>query len=430
MTQTSREVVGELDRAGYGRGPRTDEAPLVVVQCPYSADNHYQDLLAKGLAACGVETRFVAPEALPFGWTLRGIDAVHLQWLDSFVQPWRSRRKRVARKFRLAACVTSCRVLGTPLVWTLHNTQPHAGDPRSFSRWSRWLAHNARVVVVHPGAAEPAATQIAGADKVLTLPMGPYRDAIHPADRATARSDWEVPEDEPLIVSFGHIRPQKGIGDLIAAMPKLGAARFSLVVAGKAPPGELASDLALATRRDPRIRWIDRWLDDGELGALLSAADAVVMPVRSGTTSSSAQVAAEFGLALIGPDIPALSVYGRAEFLYDPDLPNALAETLSLFVREWSASDRREELSPPPWQEAVADLVPFYRKAPRRAGQPIPRWLRDSFAKMGASGLAASADRRRPTECRSRTDAQLAESTDRAVTFDVDSGDPQAEDTG
>jgi glycosyltransferase involved in cell wall biosynthesis len=139
-----------------------------------------------------------------------------------------------------------------------------------------------------------------------------------------------------VLLFFGFVRRYKGLDVLIEAMPRVLAERnVTLVVAGEfyepvAPIRERITALGLRER----VRLLDRYVADEEVGELVAAADAVVLPYRSATQSGVVLVAYAGGCPVISTAVgglPEVVEEGVTGHLVPPEDPRALAEAILAF---------------------------------------------------------------------------------------------------
>jgi glycosyltransferase involved in cell wall biosynthesis len=151
-----------------------------------------------------------------------------------------------------------------------------------------------------------------------------------PAADAGLRADYGPPQ-RPVIAFFGFILAAgKGFEDLLAALAQTGAV---LVVTGSLDPSNayqahVASEIERLGLAE-RIRWLG-FLTDDEVGRLLRAVDAVVLPFRGGALPSYTSLLAALvnGAAVIttrGPQTPPWLQDGKTALLVEPSNPAALA---------------------------------------------------------------------------------------------------------
>jgi len=157
-------------------------------------------------------------------------------------------------------------------------------------------------------------------------------------DQADARRRLDLPADGPLVLFFGQMREEKGIGTLLEAVERYDGDPFTLVLAG--PPSAVSSaDVAAA--EGSAVTVVDRleYVPEEDVFAYFRAADGVVLPyersfgeLRPSTVFTKACAA---GRPVIASDF---GTFGRLVrqwdlgLLSEPGSSAALAETLAEFV--------------------------------------------------------------------------------------------------
>ena len=178
--------------------------------------------------------------------------------------------------------------LGVPLVATLHATEAgrHQGwlpGPmnRSIHSVEWWLTYEARRVIACSGYMRWEVTRLFDLppDKVDVVGNGVdlRRWQLPPEQVAAARRRWGG--DGPLVVFSGRLVYEKGVQDLLAAVPRLRRRHpgFRLVVAGQGPSANELRALARRLRLGRSVTFAG-FVSDTELAALAAAADCAVVP--------------------------------------------------------------------------------------------------------------------------------------------------------
>ncbi len=175
---------------------------------------------------------------------------------------------------------------------------------RLYSRvMGRWLIRRSDIYVTHSESDKKLLVEKYGmdADRIHVLPMGLY-DHHKRMDRTDARQMLGL-DGENIILSFGLIRPYKGIPYLIRAfgdLPEESARSSRLLLVGEIWEDRASVEDAIASSpyRD-RITLIDRYVSDAEVGKYFSAADIVVLPYLRASQSAVAHVAMAFGKPIV-----------------------------------------------------------------------------------------------------------------------------------
>jgi glycosyltransferase involved in cell wall biosynthesis len=173
-----------------------------------------------------------------------------------------------------------------------------------------------------------------GARPVHVIAHGPY-DQYNPLAAASADRPLSEEEDACRLLFFGTIRPYKGLEDLIRAFNGLSSAeahRYRLTVVGETWQGwTLPGDLIARSPHRSRITFINRYVDDGEVGRFFDDADVVVLPYRRSSASGPLHIAMSRGLPVVvtrvGGLVEATEGYAGA-LLVPPADPDALRAML------------------------------------------------------------------------------------------------------
>lgn len=197
-----------------------------------------------------------------------------------------------------------------PLVATIHATEAgrHSGwlshplNQQVHSvEW--WLANRADSLITCSSAMRGEAGHLFEVDtadvSVLHNGIEPNGWKVRAKDVGAARRTYS-PHGDPLLLFFGRIEWEKGIQDLIAALPRI--RRFHrgtrVVVAGGGSQTEWLQDQARKHRVLRAVEFVGH-LSDRSLAALLTAADAVVLPSRYEPFGIVALEAAAAGTPLV-----------------------------------------------------------------------------------------------------------------------------------
>jgi glycosyltransferase involved in cell wall biosynthesis len=234
-------------------------------------------------------------------------DVVHFQWLA--VQPL---DQHLLRAF------------GRPRVITAHDVLPREALPGQREA-QRALYERMDAIVVHTehGRARLVGELGLDAEKVHVIPHGvlrPAGDAPLPA---------ELPAyDGTVVLCFGLLRPYKGIDVLLEAWR--GIERAELWIVG-APRMDVAPLRAAAP---PGVRFVERFVSEGEAAALFRRAELAVLPYRQIDQSGVLFTALAFGVPLVLTDVggfPDIARGGAAE-LVPPDDAEGLHDVLQALI--------------------------------------------------------------------------------------------------
>lgn len=166
---------------------------------------------------------------------------------------------------------------------------------------------------------------------VLSHPIPPSTVGDLPA-KASSRRALGLPAERRIALFLGLIRPYKGVDVLLEAAARTEAEWFVAVV-GEPWGGEERALRRQVSRHGlgDRVRLHLRWVPEKEVPTWLGAADAVVLPYRSGSQSAVAALALGWGLPVVASAVGGLTEVvqdGVNGLLVEPGSAAALAAAL------------------------------------------------------------------------------------------------------
>ena len=305
----------QTSRFGYGPVPDADGYERV--------ERFYRRLpppSARGRA--GGRARFAAklaqhvPGMLAYRRAAAAADVVHFQWLT--VQPVDVHLLPRTR----------------PVVLTAHDVLPR--EPRRGQLAAqRRLYERVDAVVVHSEPGRRRLVDVLGIAerKVAVIPHGAFTHLLDvpgalplPAELAGV--------DRPVVLFFGLLRPYKGLDVLLDAW-RAADLDAELWIVGM-PRMDIAPLRAAAP---PTVRWVPRFVPDGEIAAYFRRADLVVLPYREIDQSGVLFTALAFGAPLVLSAVggfPEVAADGAAA-LVAPGDAGALGDELARLIADGGA---------------------------------------------------------------------------------------------
>jgi glycogen(starch) synthase len=282
---------------------------------------------------------------------------------------------------------------GAPLVATLHATEAgrHSGWLSSVVsqqvhsvEW--WLAQRADALIT---CSEAMRVETAGLfdrepEDVTVLHNGiePRRWRVRPAEVAAVRAE-HAPDGAPLLLYFGRLEYEKGVHDLIAALPRVRRTHpgTRLLVAGHGTQREFLVEQARAHRVRRAVRLLGH-LPDRRLAATLAAVRAVVLPSRYEPFGMVALETAAAGAPLV-----ASTAGGLGEVVSDqvtglsfaPGDPVGIARAVRAVLDDPAAARRRARAARArlrtefDWDRIASATAAVYAGARCREREPIGR---------------------------------------------------------
>src|SRR4051794_32027440 len=275
------------------------------------SERFYRGAPARGRARVGWKLARHAPDMLGAARAARAAraaDVVHFQWLA--VQPVDA---VLLRAFR------------APLVLTAHDVVPREARPGQRAGQRR-LYDRVDAIVVHSEHGRGRLVEELGvpAAKVTVIPHGVL----------TFRGDDGLPPElaaveGPVALFFGLVRPYKGLDVLLEAWRGIEGAELWVV-------GMPRMDMrALRAAAPPNVRFVERFVPDGQVAELFRRADLAVLPYReidqSGVLFTALGAGTPLVLTAVG-GFPEVAAAGAAELVPPGDaaaLHVALARLLA-----------------------------------------------------------------------------------------------------
>lgn len=276
-----------------------------------------------------------------------------------------------------------------PLVGTIHATE--AG------RHSGWLSHplNQQVHSVEWWLANRA-------DALITCSQAMRREVAHLFEiegddvavihNGIEERGWQVPADEiahareryspsgaPLLLYFGRLEWEKGVQDLLAALPRIRRHHpgTRLVVAGKGRHFDELVDQSKRLRVRRAIDFVGH-LSDRDLRAVLAATDAVVLPSRYEPFGIVALEAAAAKAPLVASTAGGLGevvVHGETGLAFTPGDVTGLADSVTAVLGDATSAAERASAAQSrlaadfDWSRIAEATAAVYRRA--RPGEPV-----------------------------------------------------------
>mgnify|MGYP000901102608 CR=1 FL=1 len=254
---------------------------------------------------------------------------------------------------------------GIPAKVLVHNAFPHEGglpdksltkfalkNARSFVTMSEKESHRLKTVV-HP-------------DSIIQTVSHPVyaQFPLSGLSQAEVRENLGVPNNKPIALFFGFVRPYKGLGVLLEALGRLKQEHIDLhlLVAGEFWQGQAEyekriTDLDIGNMLTIRADYIP----DSEAGLYFEAADFFVAPYLEGTQSGSIKIAMAYQLPLIVSDAitdPLILNYGNGLGVIKAGEVTMLADKLREFSQTHLNSDSKvDSQSDDNWQPLLDALI-------------------------------------------------------------------------
>jgi beta-1,4-mannosyltransferase len=227
-----------------------------------------------------------------FSWKtalLGRYDLFHVHWPEHLLRATTPLR-RLVRRLLFRLLLLRLHWSHRAVVRTLHNLQPHeAVSPAEARLLCRLDAGT--TLFIYLNASVPMASP-----NCVVIPLGHYRGRYPAAIAPTV--------ERGRLLSFGIIRPYKGVDRLLEVFHRVEDPTLSLRVVGKPTPGWRAV-VERACERDPRISAVLDFVPDDVLAQEICKAELVVLPFREMYNSGTMLLALSLDRPVLAPRTPA-----------------------------------------------------------------------------------------------------------------------------
>ncbi|MFL5804300.1 MAG: glycosyltransferase [Roseiflexaceae bacterium] len=191
-----------------------------------------------------------------------------------------------------------------PIVYICHNVVPHEGGGALDRRLAMTVLRQGDAFIVHSEQDRLRLHALLPQVSVLKAPIPTYADLAQqstPVACNDLRGQLGLPDDRPIALFFGFVRPYKGLEHLVQALPLvLQKLPIHLLVVGEFwTSPEFYRRYAREFGVEHAVSFVNRYVPNEDLRAYFDLADVVVLPYISATQSAVVQLAFGFGKPVI-----------------------------------------------------------------------------------------------------------------------------------
>jgi len=153
------------------------------------------------------------------------------------------------------------------------------------------------------------------------------------------RKQYNVPKSKKIILFFGSIRENKGLGLLLKALAKIKKEDFFLIIAGKAQSKQLYTkyfEIIREKNLEENVLFLNRFINDNEIPILFNISDFIVLPYRSFYSQSGVLITAvTYQLPVIVSDTGSMGDFVREHNIgkvFKPKSLKQLTENIKFFI--------------------------------------------------------------------------------------------------
>lgn len=292
------------------------------------------------------------PDMLRYRRYAAGADVRHFQWLPlEAIDTWLIPNAR-------------------PRVMTLHNVI-RRGDGSRSAAVTRRLADRMDTVVVHTEHGKRRLHERLGIDpgKLRVIPHGAFEHLTRQREEVPLPDELARVEG-PVVLSFGMVRPYKGLDVLLDAFRDVPGAE--LWVVGRPLDDSIMGPLHERARGVAgHVRFVTRYITESEIPAFFRRADLVVLPYRSIDQSGVLYIGLAFGkpmvISAVGGFTELAEEHGAAR-LVPPGEPEPLAAAIRELLGDPEERRRLAERAaaaaagPYSWDRAAERTLALYEE--------------------------------------------------------------------
>lgn len=272
---------------------------------------------------------------------LLSADILHLHWIEYYLRG-KTVLTTVIKFLTFMFILLILRLIRKKIVITPHNVVPHERLYPKIEHFGFNISLRlANIVIVHNEYSKKMTQKLYGIKekKIRVIPHGNFI-SYYPnhISREKAREVLSIPRDSFVILFFGHIRPYKGLDEVIHVLSEILTERkdFYVIIAGKCEDRILKESLLKFQQKfSQKVLLKLGYIPNNEVQIYMNSADVGILPYREISTSGSLLLYMSFAKPVIVPNLePVREVLGDSGFYFEPgdidSLKTAIINSASL----------------------------------------------------------------------------------------------------
>ena len=305
---------------------------------------------------------------------LKKATIIHLHWIEGYFFVPHHKLLTLLKSFVFISYLIFVRyVVRKKIVITLHNLVPHVRlYPLLVSRIFTLSLKLADGVIVHNNYSKKMACRMynTNENKIRVIPHGTF-SSYYPNDisKEAARDILKIPEDKFVMLSFGGIRRNKGLEELLDLLEGLLVSEKDLfiVVGGACNDDSLKKKLTEFSNEFKQSSLVrTAFIPDEDVQTLMNASDVGILPYRDITTSGALLLYMSFRKPVIVADLEPVKELLQDSGIYykhgdSEDLAKVILQTKKGFYNLEKLSREVFQMSQEyQWENIAEKTVEFY----------------------------------------------------------------------
>ena len=315
---------------------------MKVFFTPYYSNNPYQKKIMEELRNIGisVEPAYTGANAFFKTKDIDKADVIHFHWFEAFIKA-SSFSKSLIKIFVFLIRLFFLKG-NKKYVWTVHNLVNHEKKNVIIDKvFLFFFIKMIDVFFVHNDFSNKQILKkyTIDSDRIKIIPHGNYSNDYSGSDQSKNSFRTKimgVAENKRTFTFLGHIRPYKGVLDLIKAFKNNANTNSQLLICGKVGSKE---DLELIDKEidnAENIIFKPGFVDDSEIESYLKFSDIMIYPYKDILTSGALILGMSMKKTCIASDVGSMSEFLDTSFLF-----NSLEE-LGLLINDLESKSSEE----------------------------------------------------------------------------------------
>lgn len=262
---------------------------------------------------------------------------LHIHWIEGFTG-FRSRNILFSflKSFLFLIDIYLIKyILKTKIIWTIHNLYTHeCSYPRIERIVRKFLTKIVDAIICH---CNQAKTEIqsefaTSENKINVIPIGNYVNCYkNEILKEKALKILNLKSEDLIFLSFGQLRPYKGINKLIESFKSICRNKNEkLLIIGKPLTSQIKTNLIKVSKNSKNIIFVFSFIPDDDIQIYFKASDVIIFSFQAILSSAGVPLAMSFGKPIIAPRLGCVIdiLDDIGSFLYNPHESEGLSRVL------------------------------------------------------------------------------------------------------